>query len=313
MADFLGLMKQAAELKSKMEAMQAELDQLEVEGTSGGRLVGVKLSGKGEMKAVKVDDTLMKPSEKEIVEDLIVAAHCRRAAQGRGAAAGQDENRRRRSTAAARRAVPGRLWSPSAVPCPPPPARDRTPRPTARPPARGSAPARLGAPLLFLIKKREQIMAPLAAAMQTALEKIEICRVCGNIDTQNRARSAPTCGAIRDHRGGRRRRRPVGAQARARGQRAITCWAARFRRSAASATEIPPSTRWCARTIRRWPRSSSRSTPPSTARPRRYITDLLHEANVKVTRLAHGVPVGGELDYLDEGTLAAAIRQRTTL
>ena len=43
-----------------------------------------------------------------------------------------------------------------------------------------------------------------------------------------------------------------------------------------------------------------------------YITDLLHGANVKVTRLAHGVPVGGELDYLDEGTLTAAIRQRTT-
>ena len=42
-----------------------------------------------------------------------------------------------------------------------------------------------------------------------------------------------------------------------------------------------------------------------------YITDLLHDANVRVTRLAHGVPVGGELDYLDEGTLAAAIRQRT--
>ena len=43
-----------------------------------------------------------------------------------------------------------------------------------------------------------------------------------------------------------------------------------------------------------------------------YITDLLQDANVKVTRLAHGVPVGGELDYLDEGTLSAAIRQRTT-
>jgi recombination protein RecR len=42
-----------------------------------------------------------------------------------------------------------------------------------------------------------------------------------------------------------------------------------------------------------------------------YVTDLLHNADVKVTRLAHGVPVGGELDYLDEGTLAAAIRQRT--
>ena len=42
-----------------------------------------------------------------------------------------------------------------------------------------------------------------------------------------------------------------------------------------------------------------------------YITELLHDANVKVTRLAHGVPVGGELDYLDEGTLSAAIKQRT--
>ena len=75
MADFLGLMKQAAELKSKMEAMQAELDQIEVEGTSGGGLVTVKLSGKGEMKGVKIDDSLIKPQEKEIVEDLIVAAH----------------------------------------------------------------------------------------------------------------------------------------------------------------------------------------------------------------------------------------------
>ena len=42
-----------------------------------------------------------------------------------------------------------------------------------------------------------------------------------------------------------------------------------------------------------------------------YITDLLHDANVTVTRLAHGVPVGGELDYLDEGTLSAAMRSRT--
>ncbi|HYY37042.1 MAG TPA: YbaB/EbfC family nucleoid-associated protein [Xanthobacteraceae bacterium] len=75
MADFLGLIKQATELKSKMEAMQAELDQIEVEGTSGGGLVTVKLSGKGEMKGVTIDDTLMKPSEKQIVEDLVIAAH----------------------------------------------------------------------------------------------------------------------------------------------------------------------------------------------------------------------------------------------
>ena len=50
MADFLGLMKQAAELKSKMETMQAQLDQIEVEGTSGGGLVTVKLTGKADMK-----------------------------------------------------------------------------------------------------------------------------------------------------------------------------------------------------------------------------------------------------------------------
>jgi DNA-binding YbaB/EbfC family protein len=75
MTDFMGLMKQAAALKSKMEAMQAELDNAEVEGTSGGGLVGVKLTGKGEMKGMRIDDSLLKPSEKEIVEDLIVAAH----------------------------------------------------------------------------------------------------------------------------------------------------------------------------------------------------------------------------------------------
>ena len=71
MADFLGLMKQAAELKSKMEAMQAELNQIEVAGASGGGLVTVSLSGKGEMKGVKIDDSLMKPQDKEVVEDLI--------------------------------------------------------------------------------------------------------------------------------------------------------------------------------------------------------------------------------------------------
>jgi DNA-binding YbaB/EbfC family protein len=75
MTDFMGLMKQAAELKTKMEAMQAELDSLEIEGVSGGGLVRALLSGKGELKSVKIDETLLKPSEKEIVEDLVVAAH----------------------------------------------------------------------------------------------------------------------------------------------------------------------------------------------------------------------------------------------
>jgi DNA-binding YbaB/EbfC family protein len=71
----MGMMKQAAQLQSKMQALQAELDQIEVEGTAGGGLVSVKLTAKGDLKAVKVDDSLIKPGEKEIVEDLIVAAH----------------------------------------------------------------------------------------------------------------------------------------------------------------------------------------------------------------------------------------------
>jgi DNA-binding YbaB/EbfC family protein len=73
--DFIGLMKQAAQLQSKMLALQAELDQIEVEGTAGGGMVAVKLSAKGELKGIKIDDSLLKPSEKEILEDLLVAAH----------------------------------------------------------------------------------------------------------------------------------------------------------------------------------------------------------------------------------------------
>jgi DNA-binding YbaB/EbfC family protein len=75
MPDFLGLMKQAAEFKTKMEAMQAELDRLEVEGTAGGGLVTVTLSGKGELRGVRIDESLFKPDQKEILEDLLVAAH----------------------------------------------------------------------------------------------------------------------------------------------------------------------------------------------------------------------------------------------
>jgi DNA-binding YbaB/EbfC family protein len=75
MADFLGLMKQATELKSKMEAMQAELERLEIIGTAGGGLVTTKLSGKGDLRSLNIDETLLKPDQKEILEDLVVAAY----------------------------------------------------------------------------------------------------------------------------------------------------------------------------------------------------------------------------------------------
>lgn len=75
MADFMGMMKQAAQLQSKMQELQAELDIVTVEGAAGAGLVTVTLNGKGDLKGVRVDDSLMKPSEKEILEDLLVAAH----------------------------------------------------------------------------------------------------------------------------------------------------------------------------------------------------------------------------------------------
>jgi len=75
MADFLGLMQQATELKSKMEAMQTELERLEIEGVAGGGLVAITVSGKGDVRGVRIDDSLLKPDQKEILEDLIVAAH----------------------------------------------------------------------------------------------------------------------------------------------------------------------------------------------------------------------------------------------
>lgn len=75
MPDFMGLMKQAAQLQAKVREMQAELEQTEVAGTAGGGAVTVRLSAKGELKGVAIDASLLKPEEKEIVEDLLVAAH----------------------------------------------------------------------------------------------------------------------------------------------------------------------------------------------------------------------------------------------
>ena len=75
MKDIMGMMKAASEMKGKMEAMQAELADLVVEGRSGGGMVTVSLSGKGDMKGVKIDPSLFRDDDVEVLEDLIVAAH----------------------------------------------------------------------------------------------------------------------------------------------------------------------------------------------------------------------------------------------
>ena len=89
MADFLGMMKQAAQLQSKMQEMQARLESIEVEGAAGAGLVAVTLNGKGDLRRVKIDPKLADPSDLEMLEDLIVAAH--RDAKSKIEAMTQDE------------------------------------------------------------------------------------------------------------------------------------------------------------------------------------------------------------------------------
>jgi hypothetical protein len=72
--DLMGMMKQAKELQARMEAMQQEVAAMEVDGSSGGGLVKVTMNGKGEMRKLSIDPSLMKPEEAEIVEDLVVTA-----------------------------------------------------------------------------------------------------------------------------------------------------------------------------------------------------------------------------------------------
>ena len=74
MRDIMGLMKQAQEMQQKMADVQAELDTIEVEGAAGGGMVTVTMTAKGALKAVKIDPSLMLADEREILEDLIVAA-----------------------------------------------------------------------------------------------------------------------------------------------------------------------------------------------------------------------------------------------
>jgi recombination protein RecR len=182
----------------------------------------------------------------------------------------------------------------------------------ARLPGLGPRSARRAA--LHLIKKRELLMAPLQSALQTALDKIEICKLCGNIDTQNPcsvctdARRDPSIIVVvadvadlwaleRAHAINARYHVLGGTLSPLDGigPQDLTIDALVTRAHAAAVAEIVLAL-------------NATVDGQTTAH---YVTDLLHGANVKVSRLAHGVPVGGELDYLDDGTLSAAMKQRT--
>ena len=75
MVDIMGMMKKAQAMQAKLQDVQDELAKLDVEGQSGGGLVRVTLSAKGEMRGAAIDASLLTPADKEMVEDLLVAAH----------------------------------------------------------------------------------------------------------------------------------------------------------------------------------------------------------------------------------------------
>ncbi|MEJ8570887.1 recombination mediator RecR [Microbaculum marinum] len=168
--------------------------------------------------------------------------------------------------------------------------------------------------VLHLIQKREQLLLPLADALAAAAERITICSTCGNVDTVD------PCAICSDP---RRDKATICVV-----EQVSDLWAL----ERAQATKghyhvlggtlspldgIGPDDLRIADLI-------GRAGNPAVSEiilavnatvegqtTAHYITDLLHETGVRVTRLAHGVPVGGELDYLDDGTLAAAMRSRT--
>jgi len=167
---------------------------------------------------------------------------------------------------------------------------------------------------LHLIRKREELLGPLANAMQVAKDRILTCTACGNVDTRD------PCTVCADP-----RRDPAMLVV---VETVADLWALeraaalRARYHVLGGTLSPLDgvgpkdinldslvTRVSEGEIREIILAVNATVDGQTTA--HYITDLLSHLDIKITRLAHGVPVGGELDYLDEGTLSAAIRQRT--
>jgi recombination protein RecR len=182
----------------------------------------------------------------------------------------------------------------------------------ARLPGLGPRSARRAA--LHLVKRRMELMEPLAAALADAHDKIEVCSICGNVDTRDPCtvcadvtRDPSILVVVED---------------------VADLWAlerasavnGRYHVLGGTLSPLdgvgPDDLRLAALiarvrggTVKEVVLALNATVDGQTTA--HYVTDLLRDARVKVTRLAHGVPVGGELDYLDEGTLTAAIRSRT--
>jgi recombination protein RecR len=167
---------------------------------------------------------------------------------------------------------------------------------------------------LHLIKKKEQLLSPLAAAMAEAADKVRICTTCGNVDTSDPCiictdprRDASTLIVVEDVSDLWALERAAAMNVRYHvlggtlspldgvGPEQLNIRSLVDRVAGGEVKEIILAV-------------NATVEGQTTAH---YLTDQLSGFEVKITRLAHGVPVGGELDYLDEGTLAAALRSRT--
>lgn len=169
--------------------------------------------------------------------------------------------------------------------------------------------------VLHLIKKKDQLMVPLSAALERAVEVVTVCEVCGNVDTVS------PCRICSDE---RRADSPLLIVV----EDVADLWA--LERAGVGPVKyhvlggvlspldgIGPDDLSIDALIRRAPgfkevvlAVNATVEGQTTAH---YITDRLAVFGSKVTRLAHGVPVGGELDYLDEGTLSQALKARTAI
>ena len=182
----------------------------------------------------------------------------------------------------------------------------------ARLPGLGPRSARRAA--LHLVRKRAELMEPLSTAFIDALAKIEVCGVCGNVDTRD------PCTVCADPTRDRLILVVVENVADLWALERAGVVAGRYHVLGGTLSPLDgvgPDDLNLKKLVSRVHEGETKEVllalnatvdGQTTAH---YVTDLLRDTGVKVTRLAHGVPVGGELDYLDEGTLAAAIRQRT--
>ena len=183
----------------------------------------------------------------------------------------------------------------------------------ARLPGLGPRSARRAA--LHLIKKRDQLLGPLSEAMRVAAERVVACSTCGNVDTTD------PCTVCRDD----RREASILIVV----EDVSDLWALERANAVNARYHVLGGVLSPLDGVRpdhlNLDRLVQRAAEPGVAEvivalnatvdgqtTAHYVTELLAHLPLRVTKLAHGVPMGGELDYLDEGTLSAAMRQRTT-